>query len=73
MGGWGGGIGYVVRMVCRGCCLVWIGTRLGWFGLDWSWYIIVGEICEYFHTEGMRIFVDGVVDGGVDGFRYVGP
>lgn len=67
MGGWGEGFGYVVRMVgcCR--CWVWIGTMQGWIGLDWAWYIIGGGILEYFHTQGMRIFVVG------DGIRYVGP
>jgi len=34
------------------CCWVWIGTMLGWIGLDWAWYIIGGGICEYFHTQG---------------------
>ena len=54
MAGWGEEFGYVVRMVgcCLCCCWVWIGTKLGWNGLDWAWYIIVGGISEYFHTQG---------------------
>lgn len=67
MGGWGGGFGTVFRMVYRVCGWCLIGTRRGWFGLDWAWYIIGGGIFEYFHTHGMRIFVVG------DGFRCVGP
>jgi hypothetical protein len=66
--GWGGGFGFVFRMDGLCCCLV--GTRRGWFGLDWAWYIIVCGICEYFHTQGYENIVFMccccVMDGGLD-------
>jgi len=67
--GWGGGFGIVFRM--DGCCrCCWVGTKLGWIGLDWAWYIIVCGICEYFHTQGYENIFCVLL---LDGVRCVGP